>query len=233
MSDEMSERVKKAVEQADRLEPMRAAFRSVIAKQTENAGRMGDLEGRLDRLASVRAESVGNRELFDRALSNLEANRFRVRKAADAAEAVAAVIEEMGAERLLVKSKSNLSREIGLAAALKDAGVELVETDIGDRVNQIAGEPAVHPTGPCAHLDRYRIAAILSEHFGREIEAEPAALIEAVLADIVPRIDEARIGLAGVNAIAADEGALVWCHNEGNLDLVCQRPDKLIVLACP
>jgi L-lactate utilization protein LutB/heterodisulfide reductase subunit B len=233
MSKEMSERIRKAVEQADRLEPMRAAFRSVIAKQEENAGRMGDLEGRLERLASVRAESVGNRELFDRALSNLEANRFRVRKAADAAEAVAAVIEEMGAERLLVKSKSNLSREIGLAASLKDAGIEVVETDIGDRVNQIAGEPAVHPTGPCAHLDRYRIAQILSEYLGSEVAAEPAALIEAVLADVVPRIQEARVGLAGVNAIAADEGALVWCHNEGNLDLVCQRPGKLIVLACP
>jgi len=233
MSKEMSERIRKAVEQADRLEPMRAAFRSVIAKQEENAGRMGDLEGRLERLASVRAESVGNRELFDRALSNLETNRFRVRKAADAAEAVAAVIEEMGAERLLVKSKSNLSREIGLAASLKDAGIEVVETDIGDRVNQIAGEPAVHPTGPCAHLDRYRIAEILSEYLGSEVAAEPTALIEAVLADVVPRIQEARVGLTGVNAIAADEGALVWCHNEGNLDLVCQRPGKLIVLACP
>jgi L-lactate dehydrogenase complex protein LldG len=233
MSGELSERTKKAVEQADRLEPMRAAFRSVINKQEQNVGRMGDLEARLARLASVREKSVGNRELFDRALSHLETNRFRVRKAADAAEAVAIVLEEMGTERLLVKSKSNLSREIGLAASLKDAGVEVVETDIGDRINQIAGERAVHPTGPCAHLDRYRIADILSEYLGRDVEPEPPALIEAVLADIVPRIQEARIGLAGVNAIAAEEGALVWCHNEGNLDLVCQRPDKLIVLACP
>jgi len=47
MSRELSERIKKAVEQADRLEPMRAAFRSVIAKQEQNAGRMGDLEARL------------------------------------------------------------------------------------------------------------------------------------------------------------------------------------------
>src|SRR5674536_91497 len=113
MSRELSERIKKAVEQADRLEPMRAAFRSVIAKQEQNAGGMGDLEARLERLASVREKSVGNRELFDRALSHLETNRFRVRKAADAAEAVAIVLEEMGPERLLVKSKSNLSREIG------------------------------------------------------------------------------------------------------------------------
>lgn len=233
MPNPLNEKVTRALESSSRLEPMRAAFRSVIEKQEANAWRMGDLEARLERLRAVRDSSVGNRGLFEEALANLEANHIRVRRAADAREAVAMVLEELGAERLLVKSKSNLSREIGLAAALEEAGVELVETDIGDRINQFAGEPAVHPTGPCAHLDRYQIARILSEALGRQIAPEPAALIEAVRADIVPLIDKARVGLTGVNAIAAAEGALVWCHNEGNLDLVAQRPDRLIVLACP
>ena len=212
---------------------MRAAFRSVIEKQRLNAGRMGDLETRLKRLKNVRESSVGNRELHDLATANLRSNRFRVRGAADAAVAVEIVLEELGGEKLLVKSKSNLSREIGLAGALGEAGVELVETDIGDRIIQLAGESSVHPTGPCAHLDRYRIAHILSDHLGREVEPEPPALIEAVKDDVVPFIEAARVGLTGVNAIAADEGALLWCHNEGNLDLVSQRPDKLIVLAAP
>jgi L-lactate dehydrogenase complex protein LldG len=233
MAENLNQRVKNAVACTERLEPMRTAFRSVVRKQAANAGRMGDLDARIERLKSVREESVGNRNLFDRAIANLEANMFRVRTAADADEAVEIVLEEMGDEKLLVKSKSNLSREIRLADALGAAGIEVVETDIGDRINQIAGEPAVHPTGPCAHLDRYRIAEIVSDYLGREIEPDPHALIEAVRADIVPSIERARIGLAGVNALAAEEGALVWCHNEGNLDLVCQRPDKLIVLACP
>ena len=233
MTEDLNKRIKQAVEGADRLEPMRTAFRSVVQKQADNVGRMGDLEARVARLKSVREESVGNRDLYSGAISNLELNRFRVRDAADAEQAVQIVLEELGDEKLLVKSKSNLSKEIDLAGRLGAAGVEVVETDIGDRINQIAGEPSVHPTGPCAHLDRYRIASILSEYLGRELEPEPQALIEAVREDIIPAIDRSRVGLTGVNAIAADEGALLWCHNEGNIDLVAQRPDKLIVLASP
>lgn len=233
MSDDLKEEVASAVESADRLQPMRAAFRSVVEKQRQNLGRMGDLEARLERLRKTRESSVGNRDLYERAVSNLEGNRFRVRAAADSQEAVSIVLEEMGSNRLLVKSKSNLAREIGLAASLAEDGIEVVETDIGDRVNQLAGEPAVHPTGPCAHLDRYQIAEIVSEHLGHEVQPDPHALIEALRDDILPFIHDARVGLTGVNAIAADEGALLWCHNEGNLDLVSQRPEKLIVLAAP
>ncbi len=233
MAEKLNQRIKRSLESTGRLEPMRAAFRSVIEKQAANEGRMGDLQARLDRLEATREASVGNRELYDRAVANLEANRFRVREASDAGEAVAMVIEELGGETVLVKSKSNLSKEIDLIAALGSSGVEVVETDIGDRINQLAGEPSVHPTGPCAHLDRYQIARIVSEHLGRDVEPDPAALIEAVRADILPSIEKSSVGLTGVNAIAADEGALVWCHNEGNLDLVCQRPGKLIVLAVP
>jgi Fe-S oxidoreductase len=233
MAEKLNQRIKQSLEATGRLEPMRAAFRSVLEKQAANAERMGDLDARLERLKAVRESSVGNRALFELAVASLEANRFRVRSAADATEAVAIVLEELRDETLLVKSKSNLSKEIGLTAALGSEGIEVIETDIGDRINQLAGEPSVHPTGPCAHLDRYRIAEILSGYLGRDIEPDPAALIEAVRVDIVPYIEKARVGLTGVNAVAADEGALIWCHNEGNLDLVCQRPDRLIVLACP
>lgn len=233
MSGSCVDRVEKALAGTSRLDPMRASFRSVIEKQAANAGRMGDLPSRLERLKSVREQSVGNRALLDRAIENLKANRCRVRRAPDARAAVAIVLEEMGGEKLLVKSKSNLSREIDLARALGEAGIEVVETDIGDRINQLAGEPSVHPTGPCAHLDRHRIAQVLTEALGRPVEPEPASLIEAVLSDVVPHIERARVGLTGVNAVAASEGALVFCHNEGNIDLVSQRPGKLIVLACP
>ncbi len=233
MNDRLKHGIAGSIDGTLRLEPMRAAFRSVIEKQVRNAGRMGDLDARLERLRATRESSVGDRALYDRAVANLEANRFRVRAASGAAEAIEMVRTEMGAEKLLVKSKSNLSKEIGLAHALGDAGIEVIETDIGDRVNQIGAEPSVHPTGPCAHLDRHRIARILSDHLGREIDPEPHALIEAVRDDVTPSIARARVGLTGVNAVAADEGALLWCHNEGNLDLVTQRPGKLIVLAAP
>ena len=212
---------------------MRASFQSILEKREKNRARMGDIGARKDRLADVRVSSVGDTDMLARAIENLEAGGILVRRVGSADEAVAAVLDEMGGERLLVKSKSNLSKEINLTAALSGKGVTVVETDIGDRIMQLSGEPAVHPTGPCAQFDRHDVARVLSKHLGRDVEAEPPALIREVLDNIVPLISEARVGLTGTNAIAADEGALVLMHNEGNIDLVSQRPGKLIVLASP
>ena len=233
ISSELKKKTGKAIEETARLEPMRAAFRSVIEKQELCRQRIPDLAERCEKLKRARETQAGDPALLDTALANLEANGFRVRRAADSAEAVAAVLEELGDERLLVKSKSNLSKEIGLTRALGDAGVEVIETDIGDRIIQLSGEPTVHPTGPCAQLTRFEIARALSEHLGRAIEPEPSELIEAVRSDLVPRIEKARVGLTGVNALAAAEGAVMVMHNEGNIDLVSQRTGKLILLAAP
>ncbi len=231
MPDDIKSKVERALAEPDRLERMRASFRTVLEKREENRPRMGDLSSRMERLAEVRERSVGDDALLGRAIENLEAGGIRVRRVDSAGEAVAAVLEELGAETLLVKSKSNLSKEIDLTSELTRRGVTVVETDIGDRIIQLSGEPAVHPTGPCAQFDRNDVARVLARHLGREVEGEPLSLIREVLADITPYIEEARVGLSGVNAIAADEGALVMMHNEGNVDLVTQRPDKLIVLA--
>lgn len=233
MSSDFNRKVGQAVEQTEKLESMRTAFRSVIDKQEQNAGRFADLEERRERLRRVRKECVGNAELLEEAIANLEANLFRVLRARDAAEAVGMVVDEMGDERLLVKSKTNLSKEIGLAAGLAAAGIELIETDIGDRVIQLTGEPTAHPTCPCAQLDRYAIARALSEHLGRRVEPDPEVLIEEIRAELVPLIERAHVGLTGANAITAAEGAILLIHNEGNLDLVSQRPGKLIILASP
>jgi L-lactate dehydrogenase complex protein LldG len=225
--------IDEAIRRKERLEPMRAAFRSIIEKRERNASRIPDLEARLERLKRARESTVGDTALLEQAIENLEANGFRVRRADGAAEAVQAVLEELGSEKLLVKSKSNLSKEIGLSAALVEAGVEVVETDIGDRILQLSGEPTVHPTGPCAQLTRYDIAKIVSNCLSREVEPEPLRLIEAIREDLLPRIEKARIGLTSMNAIAAAEGSVVVIHNEGNVDLVSQRPDKLIMLSSP
>ena len=221
----------KALSGSERLEPMRVAFRSVVERQRFNASRIPDLEDRRDHLRQVRELSVGNGGLLELAVSNLEANRFRVRRCRDAPEAVGAVAEEMGDLKLLIKSKTNLAREIGLVRSLEGSGFQVVETDIGDRVLQLREDSSVHPTGPCAHLTRFDIARVLSRHLGRPVEPDPCLLIELIREDILPFIELAEVGLSGVNAIAASEGAVVMVHNEGNLDLVCTMTDKLILLA--
>ncbi len=215
------------------LKRLRAAFQSVIERQQESRKSIIDLEERVSRLERIREECVGNRALLEEAIISLKRNGIRVRRARDNVEAINLVLEELSDEKILIKSKSNISREIGLTEALSDAGIEVVETDIGDRIVQITGDTAVHPTGPSAHMDRFEIALALESHLGVRVEPEPSAIIEAIREDLLPRIEASSIGLTGVNAITSSEGALVFVHNEGNIDLVSKRKGKLIVLAVP
>ncbi len=209
---------------------MRKAFATSMAKQELNRSRMHGLEEREARLAEVRERWLLDPELIEEAVRNMEDAGFRVRHAKDADEAVALVAEEMGDERLLVKSKTNVSKEIHLAERLGEMGIEVIETDLGDRIIQIGGHKAVHPTGPAAHLDRYDIAKILSEYAGRELEPDPRKLTDYVRDDLSDYIERARVGLTGANSIGAEEGAILLVQNEGNITKVTMRPWKHIIL---
>jgi L-lactate dehydrogenase complex protein LldG len=139
------------------------------------------------------------------------------------------LLEEIGKERLVVKSKSNLSREIGLTPFLESHGIEVIETDIGDRIIQIAGHRASHATAPAVHLSRYDVAEILSKHLRREIPPIPEEEMQAVKEDIESYLQKAKVGITGANAIAAKEGAVLILHNEGNITRVRTRSKHLII----
>ena len=102
----------------------------------------------------IRSQSMGNQDLLEEAIAHLEKNRFKVLRAKDGEEACLLFLKEIGEEKLIVKSKSNLSKEIGLTPFLARHGVEVIETDIGDRINQLTGGRSSHYTGPVAHLTR-------------------------------------------------------------------------------
>ncbi len=230
IESELEQRVRRAVLERDRWRAMRRAFETNEEAKRRNAPRMRGLEDRRRRLADVRRERLMEPALVDEAVRNMESGGMRVRRAADADEAVALVLEELGGERLLVKSKSNVSKEVHLTERLEAAGVTVVETDLGDRILQVGGLSGVHPTGPAAHLDRDDIAAILSRYAGRDIPPDPRAEMDFVLGDLSDAIERARVGLTGANAIGAEEGAVLLLHNEGNITKVMMRPDKHIVL---
>lgn len=231
MQIDFEEKVRKAIAKPEHLRNMRRAFGLVVEKQAERLHLVPDLEARKSRLRATRLQSLQDGDLYETALDRLCENGFKVRFAADAEEAVSIVAEELGDTKLLVKSKTNISKEIGLTHRLEESGIEVVETDIGDRIVQLYGGDAVHPTGPSAHLSRYEIADLLSEKLNEKIEPDPYLLIEAVERDIQDAIARASIGLTGVNAIAAFEGAAVLINNEFNIESVSMLPAKHIMLA--
>ena len=219
------------LQKARRVQAMRKAFTVVKKRQKANIRRIPDLEDRKKRLRQTRESSVGNEALLNRAMENLSQNGIKVYRADSKAEAVALVIREVSDSKMVVKSKSNLTKEIGLTGALEAAGVEVIETDIGDRIIQLCGDVPSHPTGPASHLTRHDIAKILSAHFGKKVQPTAQAIVGLIKDEISEHVDKAAIGITGANAIAAEEGAVLLLHNEGNIIQVAMRPEKHIVIA--
>jgi len=147
--------------------------------------------------------------------------------------ALRAIHEEVRGQKLVVKSKSNVTKDLHLAEHLGQEGIEVIETDLGDRIIQLAGCPAAHPTGPACHLTRHEIAMLFTSHFGREISEDPMELTSVMRDEIASYMAEARVGITGANAITASEGAVVIVHNEGNAAKCAMLPDKHIIVTTP
>ncbi len=222
--DTLRKKIKKS-----ELENQRRAFRETRSRQKQNRLLFGDLEKAKEEIKRIRSSSLGNRELLTEAIDHLQKNQFRVLQAKDGQEACEIFLKEIGEERLVVKSKSNLSKEIGLTPFLARHGIEVIETDIGDRINQLIGGRSSHYTGPIVHLTRYEVSEILSRHLKREVPPVPEEEMQAVREDIETYLQRAKVGITGANAIAAREGAVLIIHNEGNVTRVRTRAKHLIL----
>jgi len=208
---------------------MRKAFKLVKRRQKENMHKIPDLQERLARLRRVREESVGNSELMKKAIENLENNGFNVVFAQDDKEAIKIILKEIGNEKIVVKSKSNVSKEIKLTERLQSVGIKVIETDIGDRLIQLLNEESSHPTGPASHLSLEHIIRSLTEKFGVTLSSVDD-VVRFLLEDIKKSIELANVGITGANAISS-EGSILILHNEGNIFEILKRPKKWIILA--
>jgi len=222
--DSLRKKIKKS-----ELENQRRAFKETRNRQKQNLHLFKDFEKMKEEVKRIRSQSMGNQGLLEEAIAHLEKNRFKVLRAKDGEEACLLFLKEIGEEKLIVKSKSNLSKEIGLTPFLVKHGIEIIETDIGDRINQLIGGRSSHYTGPVAHLTRYEIAEVLSKHLKREIPPVPEEEMQAVREDIESYLQRAKVGITGANAIAASEGAILIIHNEGNVTRVRTRSKHLII----
>ena len=216
---------------ARRIRAMRRAFNVVRKRQQANIHRIPDLEGRKRRLRQARKRAIGNEALLKQAVENLRQNGIKVYRADSRDEAISLVVREIADNKLVVKSKSNLTKEIGLTTTLGEMGIEIIETDIGDRIIQICGDVPSHPTGPASHLTKHDIAKILSAHFRQKVEPIAEPIVELLRDEISTYINRSTIGITGANAIVADDGAILLLHNEGNILQVSMRPEKHIILA--
>jgi len=182
-----------------------------------------DLEALRDHAAAIKAHALDH---LDRYLEEFEARArergAEVHWAGDAAShnrIVAVLLAARGATRV-VKSKSMLTEECGLNPALEACGVEVVDTDLGERIVQLGGEPPSHIVVPAIHRRREEVGALFHRHLGTPAgESDPARLMAAARADLRARFLAAQAAISGVNFAVAETGTLVVVTNEGNADL--------------
>lgn len=211
----------------DEVFALQKAFNSVKEKQARNLPH--DFGERKKRLKAARELCVGNEGLLEKAIENLKKNGIKVHLVKEKQEALDIIFSEIGDEKLVVKSKSNVTKEIELTKALEKKGLAVVETDIGDRILQLLNASPSHPTGPVAHLSAKEIAKRLSEHYSKPIKEIPEEIVKIVKEDIISNLGNARIGITGANAITAEEGSILITHNEGNIHEVMRKEKHIVV----
>ncbi len=150
------------------------------------------------------------------------ANGVQVHWAADAAEhnrIVLDILRQRQATRL-VKSKSMLTEECKLNHFLEANDIEVVDTDLGERIVQLEDEPPSHIVMPAIHKKKEEIGALFHEKLGTEAGAsDPQYLAEAARQHLRDKFLQADAALTGVNFALADTGGVVVCTNEGNADM--------------
>ncbi len=134
-------------------------------------------------------------------------------------------------EKRIVKSKSMLTEECGLNEFLHTNGVEVVDTDLGERIVQFAGEPPSHIVLPCIHKKKAEIGELFHQFLGtKEGADDPVYLTEAARRHLRQHFLSSKVAITGVNFAVAETGEIVVCTNEGNADLGVQLAD--VHIAC-
>jgi L-lactate dehydrogenase complex protein LldF len=163
-------------------------------------------------------------EEFERNAAAAGATVWFARDAAEHNAIVHRILSERGVTRL-VKSKSMLTEECHLNGYLEARGIEVTDTDLGERIVQLRREPPSHIVLPAIHLRKEEIGELFHQHLGTEAGAsDPKYLTEAARGHLRQRFLAASAGLTGVNFAVAETGAVVVCTNEGNADMGTSLP---------
>jgi len=169
-------------------------------------------------------------ELLKEAMDNIVSNRGQAYFAKTAADARKIIGDLVGKEKVVVKSKSLTSEEIGLRQHLQSLGNEVWETDLGEFIIQLLGEEPMHILSPAIHVPREEVAKLFSNVMKESIPADIQEEVRAARRFLRSKYISAQVGISGANIVAADTGAVFVLENEGNARLVTGFPEKHIVL---
>ncbi|HWB24093.1 MAG TPA: LutB/LldF family L-lactate oxidation iron-sulfur protein [Chitinophagaceae bacterium] len=171
-----------------------------------------------------------NLENFEKLITERGAKVIWAETAEQALEEVGKICDAKNC-RTLVKSKSMVTEEIHLNKYLEKKGIESVETDLGEYIQQLDNEPPYHIVTPAMHKSKEDVAKLFAEKFGTSPTLTPEQLTLVARQKLREKYTAAEVGVTGANFIIADIGAVAVTENEGNARLSCAWPKTHIVIA--
>ena len=132
--------------------------------------------------------------------------------------------------KTLVKSKSMVTEEIHLNKAMEANGIESIETDLGEYIQQLDGEAPYHIVTPAMHKSKEDVARLFAEKLGTPPHLNPEELTLIARNILRKKYTEAEVGVTGANFIVSDIGGVAVTENEGNARLSCAFPRTHIVI---
>jgi len=169
-------------------------------------------------------------ELFEANITRRGAKVIWAEDAQQALEAIGRICREKKC-KTLVKSKSMVTEEIHLNDYLQSIGIESVETDLGEYIQQLDGEAPYHIVTPAMHKSKEDVAKLFAEKLGTDPKATPEQLTLTAREILREKYVQAEIGVTGANFIVSDVGGIAVTENEGNARLSCAWPATHIVIA--
>ena len=160
--------------------------------------------------------------------ANAKANGVTIHWAANAAEhnkIVHDILTRQGVNRM-VKSKSMLTEELHLNEYLAENGIDVIDSDLGERIVQLAKEPPSHIVLPCIHKKKEEIGELFHQYLGTPSgNADPQFLTETARHHLRETFLTRKVALTGVNFAVAETGEFVVCTNEGDADMGAHLAD--------
>ena len=207
-----------------------AKYDAAVVKGKEQ---FSDLHLARERAKNTKWKAIGNLDKmlddFEKAITKRGAKVIWARDSADALEAIGNICREKNC-KMIVKSKSMVTEEIHLNDFLEKQGITSIETDLGEYIQQLDGEPPYHIVTPAMHKSKEDVARLFAEKLGTDPQLTPVQLTQVAREKLRKKYAEADIGITGANFIISDIGAVAVSENEGNARLSCSMPKTHIVI---
>ncbi len=192
-----------------------------------------DLEFAREKAKNIKWKALETLDIqLEKFENNLLARGGKVIWAMDTAQACEAILKICRERncKSLVKSKSMVTEEIHLNDFLQQNGIESVETDLGEYIQQLDNEPPYHIVTPAMHKSKEDVARVFHEHLQTPLDLTPEQLTLVAREKLRKKYREAEVGVTGANFIIADTGGIAVTENEGNARLSASWPKTHIVV---